>query len=151
MSSTRGSQPETVLTVAGTIAMLAIAGQLLTLYSDSDLSTPIGRFRMMSDGLAHLAPILGASALLLAGSWNSEIRGRRIAIAVWIGFLMVLSLFALTTVIPDAGKLATSVLPAEWFRYQSQVVRSIFFLLGTILMLGVAVWRFLTRMPVSTE
>jgi hypothetical protein len=130
--------------------MLAIAGQLLTLYSDSDLSTPIGRFRTMTDGLAHLAPILGASALLLAGSWNSGVRGRRNAIALWIGFLMLVALFALTTVIPDAGKLSTSVIPSEWFRYQSQVIRSIIYLLGSILALGVALWRFLTRMPLKT-
>lgn len=151
MSSSRDTQPETVLTVGGAIAMLAIAGQLLTIYSDSDLSTPIGRFAALTDGLRHLAPILGASALLLAGSWDTEFRGRRNAIAIWIGFLMLVALFALTTVIPDAGKLSTSVLPSEWFRYQSQVVRSILYLLGSILALGVALWRFLTRIPLEAS
>ena len=131
--------------------MLAIAGQLLTIYSDSDLSTPIGRFRAMTDWLSHLAPILGASALLLAGSWSSEVRWRRISISTWIGFLALLALFALTTVIPDAGKLSTSVIPSEWYRYQSQVVRSILYLLGSIVALGIALWKFLARTPLTVD
>ena len=150
MSSVRGTRPETVLTVGGTIAMLAVAGQLVTLYGDSDLSTPLGRFQALAEGLKHLAPILGASALLLAGSWDTDIRGRRIAIATWLGFLMLLALFALTTVIPDAGKMANRVLPVEWFKFQSQVVRSLAFLFGTIIALGIALWKFLARAPLTT-
>jgi hypothetical protein len=148
VSSTRaGPRPESVLAAGGAIALLSIAGQLVTLYSDSDLRTPIGRFRAMSEALGHVAPLLGASALLLAGSWNTDEKGRRAAVGACLALFVVLSLLAIPTVLPDSRQLSSGVIPAELFKFQSQVIRELLYLIGTPLLLGIALWKFLRRTP----
>ena len=152
MSSTqRGTHPESALAAGGAIAMLAVVGQLVTLYSDSDLGTPIGRFLAMTEGLKHVAPAMGASVLLLAGSWNSDVKGRRIAVTVCLITIGALALLALMTVLPDARKIASQVVPVELSRYRSQVARSLVALIGMVVLLGLAVWKFLKRTPLTNQ
>jgi hypothetical protein len=142
-SGTRETRPETVLLIGGTIGILAVAGQFLTIYTDGDLSTPVGRFTAMAEVLNHLTPLLGASALLLAGSWSSDRRVRRGLVAGWLILIVVVALAGLVTLLPDARQLASGIVPVQLGRFRSQVARTLLYLVGMVVLLSYATWKYL--------
>lgn len=145
--SERGTRPETVLLVGGAISMLAIAGQLVSLYQESDLSTPTGRFRAMAVAIGHFPPLLGALTLLLAGSWHSDQPVRRGVVAACVGIVVLLCLTGIPFMVPDALHLSSGVLAMEVSRFRGQVIRELLYLVSIALVLWYALWKYLRRTP----
>jgi hypothetical protein len=150
MSESRGTQAQTALLAGGGIAMLAVVGQLISLYSDGDLATPIGRFRAMAEGLGHFAPVLTASSLMLWGTWNSNSKEKRALVAGSVVLMIAICLAALPSLLPDARQLSSGVIPVEVSRFRGQVVRAFLYVIGTIVILGISLWKYLRRVPLFT-
>ena len=131
--------------------MLTVLGQLVSLYGDTDLATPIGRFRAMSEGLGHFAPILIASLLLVWGTWNTDSKDKRGIIAGVMILMVLFCLIALPFQVPDAQQLSSGVIPVEVRRFRFQLVRAIIYLTGTIALLGVVIWKYVRRVPIDSE
>jgi hypothetical protein len=150
MSGPSDTRAETALFAGGAIAMLSVVGQLISLYSESDLATPIGRFRAMADGLRHFPAVLMASSLMLWGSWNSSSKDKRALVAGSVILMIMLCLVVIPRLLPDARQLSSGVIAAEVSRFRSQIVRTLLWIIGTIVLLATAVWRYLRRVPLAT-
>ena len=147
--SARETSPETVLLVGGAIGVLSVGGQFFTLYSDSDLSTPIGRFKAMAVAIEHFAPLLGATILLLAGSWSSDRRVLRGLVAGCLVLIVLLCLAGIPFMLPDARRLASGVVGAEVTRFRGQVTREFLYLISMASVLSFALWKFVRRTPLT--
>jgi hypothetical protein len=127
-----------LLLAAGSVGVVAVGIQLFALLQESDLSTPVGRFRALAKTIPQVAPMLGAAGVLVAGSWDTTRPWARRATIIALALFAAVCLAGAVTVIPDAQRLADNPPTGAEASFAIEITRSLVVLPLAGVLLGLA-------------